>query len=55
MGHYKIFNEKIDLEQIQKNLKDWKPSHFKPFVSHHPDDYEDKTRLVDPLISGKKK
>lgn len=55
MGYYKIFNEKIDLEQIQKNIKDWKPSHFKPFVSHHPEDYENQTRLVDPSISGKTK
>ena len=55
MGHYKLFNEKIDSQKIRENLKDWNPSHFKPFVSHHPEDYEDKKRTVDPSLSGKTK
>ena len=41
------------MEKISKNLEDWNPSHFKPFVTHTPKDYEDKERLVDPKKSGK--
>ena len=52
-GHYKLFNEKLDMEKISKNLEDWNPSHFKPFVTHTPKDYEDKNRVVDPKKSGK--
>jgi len=52
-GHYKIFDGKMDQEKISQNLETWNPSHFKPFVTHTPKDYEDKKREVDPKKSGK--
>ena len=50
-----ISDKKLDLEKITENSKDWNPSHFKPFVSHNPSDYENKVRTVDPSDSGKTK
>ena len=32
-GHYKLFDEKLDLDKVTENLENWNPSHFKPFVS----------------------
>ena len=34
-GHFKLFDEKLDMEKISQNLEDWNPSHFKPFVLIH--------------------
>jgi hypothetical protein len=52
-GHIKIFDEKYNQETLEKNLENWNPSHFKPFVTHTPKDYENKNREVDPKKSGK--
>jgi len=52
-GHVKIFDEKYNQETLEKNLENWNPSHFKPFVTHTPKDYENKIREVDPKKSGK--
>ena len=51
--HVKIFDKKYTEKDLESNLEDWNPSHFKPFVSHDPKDYEDKDKKVDPTKSGK--
>tara|TARA_B100001059_G_scaffold229630_1_gene262499 strand:- start:344 stop:1252 length:909 start_codon:yes stop_codon:yes gene_type:complete len=52
-GHIKIFNEKLGEEKIVANSENWNPSHFKPFVTHSPNDYANKEKQVDPKKSGK--
>ena len=52
-GHVKIFKEKINEKQINENAEGWNPSHFKPFVTHSPKDYQNKDKQVDPKKSGK--
>ena len=52
-GHVKIFKEKINEKQIIENSEKWNPSHFKPFVTHSPIDYQNKDKQVDPKKSGK--
>ena len=52
-GHYKLFDKKLDMDEIQKNAENWNPSKFKPFNTHDPSDYEGKEKLVDIKKSGK--
>jgi len=54
-GHYKLFDKKFTEEELLNNLKDWNPSHWRPFVAHEPSGYEksDHKREVDPSKSGK--
>jgi hypothetical protein len=37
-GHYKLFNETITREDLDK--ENWTPSKFRPFVAHSPEDIE---------------
>ena len=38
---------------MMENSENWNPSHFKPFVTHSPQDYINKEKQVDPKKSGK--
>ena len=45
-GHVKIFSQKLDEKKIIENSENWNPSHFKPFVTHSPDDYMNKEKTL---------
>ena len=54
-GHYKVFDQKYTIKDLEKHSESWEPSKFKDFVSHDPADYDAKAsnRVVDKDKSGK--
>ncbi|GAB4169420.1 MAG: hypothetical protein OHK0024_05010 [Thalassobaculales bacterium] len=37
-GHFEEYDKKYTMEDLQKNIEDWNPSHFRDFIAHRPED-----------------